>query len=77
MQFNPNHKPSREKLDAMTAAIMDRAFYRNRANGFNVQFNSIANGMLDEWSFNSAENRDAFIRTLVREGVSYAISKAA
>jgi hypothetical protein len=55
---------------------MDRAFYRNRAAGLNVQFHH-EDGHLDEWSFNTPENRDAFAASLARQGVAYAFSEGA
>lgn len=72
MQFNPDHKPSRSGLDLSTAALMDRAFYRRRPLGLNVQFDNL--GKLDEWSFNSVEARENFITTLGRKGLSHAVS---
>lgn len=67
LKFDPSYKPHRDGLSPEIAAMMDRAWYRNRANGFNVQFIG-ETGKLDEWSFKDAERRDAFMNNLRRHG---------
>ncbi|MCY0148324.1 hypothetical protein OEG84_11530 [Hoeflea sp. G2-23] len=75
MQFDHTHKPNRDNLSPATATMMDRVFYRRRAEGLNVQFIG-ASGDLDEWSFNNAERRDAFVATLAKHGKAYAAAEA-
>ena len=73
MKFDHNNKPNRDNLSPAIAAMMDRAFYRNRANGFNVQFIS-ESGVLDEWSFNSRDRAEAFADNLAKNGKQSAFS---
>ncbi len=74
MQFDHAHKPHRDGLTPDIADLMDRAFYRNRANGFNVQYITDL-GTLDEYSFNSRERAEAFAANLARHGHESAFSK--
>jgi hypothetical protein len=71
--FNPEYKPNRDNLAPHIVALMDRAFYRNRANGFNVQFVNEA-GRIDEWSFNNRERAEAFAANLARHDIASAFS---
>lgn len=73
MTFDNTYKPHRDGLDAVMASMMDRAFYRNRANGFNVQFIA-EDGKRDEWSFNCRERAEAFASGLERRGIVPAFS---
>lgn len=73
MTFDPAYKPHRDGLTPAIAALMDRAFYRNRADGFNVQFIA-ENGKRDEWSFNSRERAEAFATNLAKRDVESAFS---
>lgn len=76
LRFHVDHKPNRDNLSPSIVLLMDRAFYRNRAAGLNVQFHH-EDGHLDEWSFNTPEHRDAFAASLARQGVAYAFSQEA
>lgn len=69
LKFDPSLKPNRDRLSPEIAALMDRAWYRNRANGFNVQFIR-DDGKRDEWSFKDAERRDGFMDKLRRDGIA-------
>ncbi|MBB2819016.1 UNVERIFIED_ORG: hypothetical protein GGD59_002261 [Rhizobium esperanzae] len=73
MTFDNSYKPNRENLTPEIAALMDRAFYRNRANGFNVQFVN-ERGQADEWSFNCRERAEAFAANLARHGTESVFS---
>lgn len=73
MKFDPDNKPNRDNLTPAIAAMMDRAFYRNRANGFNVQFVN-ESGHLDEWSFNCRERAEGFAANLAKRGIESAFS---
>lgn len=74
MTFDTTHKPNRDKLSPHIVLLMDRAFYRNRAAGLNVQFIG-ETGDLDEWSFNDVAHRDAFVAGLARQGIASATSE--
>lgn len=76
MRFNADYKPNRDNLSPTIISLMDRAFYRNRAAGLNVQFHH-DDGHLNEWSFNTPDDRDAFAANLARQGVAYALSSEA
>ena len=73
MTFDATHKPKRDNLSPAIAAMMDRAWYRNRANGFNVQFIA-ESGKLDEWSFNNRDRAEAFAFGLEKRGIASAFS---
>jgi hypothetical protein len=72
MQFNHSHKPDYSNLPQAMSARMSEVFYERRAQGLNVQFVNI--GKLDEWSFATAAQRDAFTARLATENSSYAVS---
>jgi hypothetical protein len=74
MQFDPTYKPNRDNLPPDVIGLMDKAFYRNRDRGFNVQFRHLADGSLDEWSFNSLDAAEAFAAKLEANGTDYALS---
>lgn len=73
MTFDHNKKPNRDNLNPAIAAMMDRTWYRNRANGFNVQFVN-ENGTLDEWSFNCRDRAEAFALNLNKRNIETAFS---
>lgn len=73
-KFYSGFKPTRELLNQTTVDLMDRTFYARRAKGLNVQFINAGSGVLDEWSFADAANRDRFIGGLKKAGVEFAIS---
>jgi hypothetical protein len=53
---------------------MDIAFYRNRANGCNVQFFHEDGGGLDEWSFNTREDAERVAAKLKIRNIAYTYS---
>jgi hypothetical protein len=71
--FDMSHKPNRENVTEEVAAMMDRAFYKRRPLGMNVQFIN-EDGLRDEWSFNSVERAEAFADKIRRSGLPVAIS---
>ncbi|TPJ86938.1 MULTISPECIES: hypothetical protein [unclassified Mesorhizobium] len=71
--FDHSFKPHREGLIPQIAAAMDRAWYSNRSNGFNVQFIR-DDGARDEWSFNSRLRAEIFADNLASNGKKYAFS---
>lgn len=74
MTFDHSNKPNRDNLNPAIAAMMDRAWYRNRANGFNVQFRDPDTATLSEWSFNSRDRAEAFALNLNKRNIETAFS---
>lgn len=73
MTFDNEFKPNRDNLNPRIAEMMDRAFYRNRANGQNVQFvNEV--GSLCEFSLESVAKAVEFSQKLSRQGVTSVLS---
>lgn len=60
-------------MNPETQALIDRARARNRANGLNVEWVR-EDGTVDEWSFSTAQRRDAFIRHCHRRGLDAKIA---
>ena len=74
MNFDPTIAPVRSGLPPMLAAKADALFYARRKFGFNVQFIRETDGVRDEFSFIDAARRDAFVASLKRRGVVFAVS---
>lgn len=74
LEFDPSHKPGRENLPPHLVELMDKAFYRNRENGCNVQFINDANDKLDEFSFNTREDAEGFAKKLAAQKRAFALS---
>lgn len=71
VRFDTSLSPDYSKAGSV-APIMRAAFLRHRTNGLNVQF--MNEGELDEWSFATVAQRDAFTAKLAKQSRAFVLS---